>query len=91
MVQAELSELREALVDRKEPQAAAIKEWLENVVESVGFELKPGDMQGVSWPIIIAAAAFLAKQGDGVIYADDEGWMIPTEVEVRYLLEDRKS
>ena len=91
MVQAELGELREALDERKEPEAASIRERLEDVVESVGFELKPGDIQGVSWPIIIAAAAYLAEQGDGVIYADDEGWMIPTDVEVRYLLEDRKS
>jgi hypothetical protein len=41
----------------------------------------------MGWPTTVAAAAFLAERGEGLLHADGEGWLEPTPSEVRPILE----
>jgi hypothetical protein len=76
-VRAEVGELLEGLEDCEEDGVEEVRELLADVVESVGFELQTSDCEGMGWPLAIAAAAFLAEKGEGLVQADGEGWMQP--------------
>lgn len=82
---AEASELRDSISSLAGP-AVKVRALLDVVTEAFGFELKSSHAEGMGWPIAIAAAAWLAKRGDGLIYAESEGWMAPTPSEIRPVL-----
>jgi hypothetical protein len=84
----EVRELMESLEERKGLEVEMIRQLLAKAVEIVGLELKQTDADGMGWPVAIAAAAFLAEKGEGVVYADGEGWMEPTAKEVSILLNE---
>jgi hypothetical protein len=86
-VASEIEELRESIAECQEPQAEIVRLLLAESIETVGFELKPTDADGMGWPLTIAAAAYLADKGAGGIYVDGEGWLEPTQTEIRVLLE----
>jgi hypothetical protein len=87
--EAAAEEVGEALEDFEDvagPGAAKVRAIRDQTVETVAFELKLSDAQGMGWPVAIAAAAKLAEQCGGVIYADDSGWMVPSGNEVDFLV-----
>jgi hypothetical protein len=83
----ELDELRESLEDCDEDEVEDVLALLDRVVETVAFELKTSDCEGIGWPVAIAAAACLAARGEGIIQADGEGWMAPRGREVEHVLD----
>jgi hypothetical protein len=63
-----------------------LRALLSEAKESVVLELSAGDVHGMGWPVAMAAAAALARAGDGVIRNDDEGWLEPKGKDVAVLL-----
>ncbi|QOV90499.1 hypothetical protein IPV69_03790 [Humisphaera borealis] len=84
----EVEEALEDLEDALDPGAAKVRAILNRTVETVAFELKLSDAQGMGWPLAIAAAATFAEQCSGVIYAEDSGWMVPSGNEVEFLVQE---
>ena len=83
----EVAEALEDLEDAAGPGAAQVRAILVQTVETIAFELKLSDAQGMGWPLAIAGAAKLAERCGGVIYADDSGWMVPSGNEVDFLVQ----
>jgi hypothetical protein len=83
----EVGEALGALENEAGPGAERVREVLGRTVETVAFELKLSDAQGMGWPLAIAAAAKLAEECGGVIFADDSGWMVPHGNEVDFLVQ----
>ena len=67
-----------------------VKEALSATREIAAFALKAHDLDSMGWPLTIAAAAYLADKGGGLIQADGRGWMRPTEKEIEFVLEDER-
>lgn len=67
--------LEERFQDREGAQAALVREHLANTVEIVNFSLKQFHWDGMGMPLVYAAAAWLAEQGNGMLRADEQGWM----------------
>ncbi|MFT3775971.1 MAG: hypothetical protein QM820_62295 [Minicystis sp.] len=86
-VREEVDELLETLADSDEDGVEDVRELLGQVVETVAFELKLSDCEGMGWPVAIAAAAVLAARGEGIIQADGEGWMVPEGKEIEHVLD----
>jgi hypothetical protein len=87
--EAEARELAERIDGPAEPGAAAVRSLLGAATDIVAFELKASDADGMGWPICIAAAAWIAARGDGLVNAEGEGWLEPTPKEVRPVLRER--
>ncbi|MEO7092919.1 MAG: hypothetical protein ABI175_06695 [Polyangiales bacterium] len=81
---------RRALFDEvgqgDDPVSVRLRALLSEAKESVVLELTAGDVRGMGWPVAMAAAAALARASDGVIRADDEGWLEPKGKELTPLL-----
>lgn len=60
---------------------------LEAAVEVAAMELEVDDTEGVGWPLAIAAAAYLADRGEGLMQADREGWMMPDGDGIEHLID----
>lgn len=60
---------------------------LSAAVEVSAMELEVDDTEGVGWPLAIAAAAYLADRGEGLIQADREGWMMPDGDGIEHLMD----
>ena len=86
-VASEVAELREELEACDEEDVDEVRELLDHVVETVGIELKMSDVEGIGWAVAIAAAAFLADRGEGLVQADEEGWMAPAGLGVEQVLD----
>jgi hypothetical protein len=86
-VEEEVGELMETLEDSDEDGVDDVRALCERVVETVGIELKISDCEGIGWPVAIAAAAFFATRGEGIVQADGEGWMLPRGREVEHVLD----
>jgi hypothetical protein len=74
-VAAEVSALRAGLDACDEEGVDEVRDVLDRVTEAVGLELSMSDVEGIGWPVAIAAAACFALPGEGLIQADGEGWM----------------
>lgn len=83
----EVSEALERLDRYPDPGVARVRQLLSATIETVGFELKASDADGMGWPLAVAAAAKVAELGGGVISADYSGWMVPKGKEVEILVE----
>ena len=86
----EIAERRERLARQPVAEVAVVRAVLDAAIETVGFELKQSDLDTMGWPIAVAAAAWLAERGDGLIHADTEGWLKPTRGEVERILPERR-
>ncbi len=53
-----------------------VRTHLAEVEESVGFDLKQSDLDGMGWPIAFYAAMWLAEEGDGLVEWDG-AWFDP--------------
>jgi hypothetical protein len=82
----EVSEEVERIESYKGDGAVRVRKVLGETTETVAFELKPSDAQGMGWPLAIAAAAKLAEISGGVVSADS-GWMVPSGREVSFLVQ----
>lgn len=67
--------LEERFHDRQGNEATVVREHLAKTVEIFHFCLKQRHADGMGTPLVYAAAAWLAKQGIGLLRADEQGWM----------------
>lgn len=88
MVRVEAEELAEFLEDHTGEGLDEVRALLGAATESFALELKARDLSSMGWPLAIAAAAFLAETGQGLLQADGSGWMRPTNKEVAWLAEE---
>ena len=65
-----------------------VHDYLENTIETVGIELKLSDAEGLGWPAAISAAAWIAEYTEGIAYNESDGWFLPTEKEIRFLVQN---
>ena len=82
----EVQEFLAEILRPTDPGVDTVKEILSKCVETVAFELKLSDARGMGWPLAVGGAAHLAQTGNGIIYADDVGWMVPSGKEVKILV-----
>jgi len=82
----EAHELRARVTSLGGADVATVYALLDAVAEIVAFELKASDANAMGWPVAVAAAAWLAAHGEGLIHAEGEGWMAPTRKEIRFVL-----
>jgi hypothetical protein len=75
------------LAHRPEPGIADIARRMRDVTEDVAFCLKSPDVQGMGFPLSIAAAACLVEKKGGLIQSGTYSWMIPSGNEVKIILE----
>ena len=87
--QSEIAEIRARFSGRSGGEVETVRAVLDAAIETVGFELRQGDLDTMGWPVAVAAAAFVAERGDGLIHADTDGWSKPTAREVKRILADR--
>lgn len=66
-----------------------LRALLTDAKESVGFELSPSDLRGMGLPVCIAAAAALAKAGDGLLRVEGDGWLEPKGKDVEPVMSFR--
>ena len=86
-IKEEAARLLEAIEDCDEDDVDVVESAIAEAVEIVGFELTVSDTEGMGWPVVIAAAAYLADRGRGLIQADGEGWMAPKGRDVEHLID----
>jgi hypothetical protein len=67
--------LEENFQGRTGKGAALVRTHLSNVVDIIHFCLKQRHADGMGTPLVYAAAASLADVGDGLVRADEQGWM----------------
>jgi hypothetical protein len=67
--------LEEFFRGRKGKQASLVRSHLREAVEITSFCLKQRHADGMGTPLTYAAAAWLAEVGDGLVRADEVGWM----------------
>lgn len=81
------AELASAISDCDEDGVDDVREMLDQVVEIAKIEVSLSDCEGVGWPVAIAAAAYLAERGEGIVQADGEGFMVPSEGAMEHVLD----
>lgn len=82
-----IEEQTDLLADNDEEGIDDVRACLEAAVEVTSIQLKVEDTEGVGWPLAIAAAAYLADRGEGLIQADREGWMMPEGDGIEHLID----
>ena len=82
-----IAELDEALASRSEPVLPDIRQRLAKAKEDVAFCLKAADVDGMGFPLAIAAAACLVEKAGGFIQSGTYSWMVPDRKEVRIIAE----
>ncbi|PQO34626.1 hypothetical protein DTL21_14050 [Bremerella cremea] len=85
--QEEIEEALEELEDYSHLETEPVREFLAGVVETIGFELKLSDAEGMGTPVAIAAATKLVETFGGIVSADGYGWMLPSGNEVDVIME----
>jgi hypothetical protein len=79
----ELDELVERIADVKGKAADRIRGVLAKATETIAFELKLSDAQGMGWPISWQTAMWLAERGAGLVVTDDpDEWWDPKSYEI---------
>jgi hypothetical protein len=69
--------LEESFQNRNSDEERLVREHLGIAVEIFHFCLKQCHADGMGTPLVYAAAAWLGKQGNGLLRADEQGWMRP--------------
>lgn len=59
---------------------------IDSAVDGVGF-FHGYDRDDMGWPVVIAAAASLVDEAGGAIVTNGYGWFVPTDNEVKWILE----
>ncbi len=77
------------LPDQANPDLQRVQEFLKATQEAVGFQLLFSDMDTMGWPVAVAAAAWIAERGNGIMRSDSGEWMLPSEREVAYIFDER--
>lgn len=67
--------LEEGFQNRQGVNENRVREHLGKVAEVFHFSLKQRHVDGMGTPLVYAAAAWLGKQGNGLLRADEQGWM----------------
>jgi hypothetical protein len=75
-----------ALGDDNTDEAASVRKQLFACCDGIGFWPAP-ERDDMSWPLVIAVAATLAQPVDMIIKTSEYGWFIPSDDEVRNILE----
>lgn len=86
----EVADRLELLEDETHPALVQIRNLLTAVQESIGFDLKVDQPEGMRWPVALAAAAWFAEMGAGAILVDGymSGWWLPKGKEVDWLVRE---
>jgi hypothetical protein len=67
-----------------EPRAGTeVRRVLDSAHDVVTIAMTARAAQRMAWPVGVAAAAWLAARGDGLLHAPGSGWLAPTPKEVR--------
>jgi hypothetical protein len=75
-VSGEITEyLEEGFQNREGDKERLVREHLGKAVENFHFCLKQRHADGMGTPLVYAAAAWLGKQGTGLLRVDAQGWM----------------
>jgi hypothetical protein len=69
--------LEECFRGRRGRGATLVRQHLAAVVEIVNFCLKQRHADGMGTPLTYAAAAWLCEVGEGLVRADEQGWLRP--------------
>jgi hypothetical protein len=83
----EVAALREKLAGCDEDGVEDVRALLDDVKETVSVALEMSDVEGIGWAVAVAAAACFAARGEGLIQADEEGWMAPEGRGVEQILD----
>lgn len=67
--------LEESFQNRDGDAERLVQEHLGRVIENFHFCLKQRHADGMGTPLVYAASAWLGKQGNGLLRADEQGWM----------------
>lgn len=78
----ELDELAEEIEDIDTPGADRVREVLAKAIESVAFECKQSDYDGMGWAIAWQTAMWIAARGEGLVQTDVDQWWDPDDYEV---------
>ncbi len=76
------------LPDQTEPNLLRVQEFLRVARSSAGFQLLYSDLETMAWPVVMAAAAWLAETADGIVRADDGTWLLPGDSELTTIFEE---
>jgi hypothetical protein len=71
--------VEEYLSGRRGKQVSAVREHLTHAAEVINFCLKQAHHDGMGLPLTLAAAAWFADKGDGLVHEDYHGWLRLTE------------
>jgi hypothetical protein len=80
----------DTLPDQENPGQQFVRHYLHNVQEIISIQLMFSDPETMSWPVTIAAAAWFAELGNGVIWSDSGEWMIPANAGVTYIFDENR-
>ena len=80
----EADEMLEMAEDADGDGVDRVRDVMSRAVETVAFDLKQSDANGMGWPIALLAAMELAKLGGGLVQGDTDGdtWWDPQTGEV---------
>jgi hypothetical protein len=78
------------LPNQEDPDLKRVLQFLNATKESVALELKYSDTQTMGWPVAVAAAAWIAEIGSGMIRSEDGEWMISTAHEIAYIFDEQQ-
>lgn len=78
----ELGELAEEIEDLTSVGASRVRQVLASAVDSVAFELKQSDADGMGWSIAWQTAMWIAQRGEGLVQTDQEQWWDPDQYKV---------
>jgi len=67
--------LKESFQNREGDKERLVREHLGRAVENCHFCLKQHHADGMGTPLVYAAAAWLGRQGNGLLRVDGQGWM----------------
>lgn len=60
-----------------------VADVLDRAYDVVSIRMTKKAAQRMAWPVGVAAAAWLAARGDGILFVPGSGWLVPTKKEAR--------
>jgi hypothetical protein len=79
-------DLFDEMTKREEEATGRVRGVLSTSKEIVTIELEASDASAMAWPVALAAAAAIARAGDGLVRVDGLGWLEPKGKELELVL-----
>src|SRR5260221_4707317 len=77
------------LPNQADPTLKRVRDYLNETQADAAFQIMFSDMHTMAWPVAVAAAAWIAEIGNGIIRTDDGEWMLPDEHDVAYIFNEK--